>query len=65
MLHYTRATTSITASASPGIAKSRRHGRLEDGKGIVTAALESLLCRLPVDDLPDVLDVGGLAVLVL
>lgn len=41
------------------------HGGLEDLESVVAAALESSFRRLPVEYLPDVVDVGSLAVQVL
>ena len=40
-------------------------GSLEHLEGVVAGSLEALLARLPVEDIPDVIDIGGLAVLVL
>ncbi len=43
----------------------RLHGRLQDTKSISTRTSVTVFRSLPVDDIPDVLDIGCLSVLVL
>lgn len=44
---------------------SRLHGRFQDAKGILGSSMVSLLGDLPVDDVPNVVDIGSLAIEVL